>query len=144
MGVPKTVEQARENFETVLPYIRGRYERGVEVAEWEKAAASDEAERNFNTQMSRVLAERLRQAGVRRAGDVKWRSGALTKGAPVITERIRAALDVYATNFGKVYSHVLAKLRELPRRGIDPMANIDARLKPVVETWVRHKLKGRR
>lgn len=141
MGLPKTIEDAKANLETSIAYIPDRYRKSVERASWAEAAASKQAESNFATQMSVVIAEGKRAKGCALAGDAKWREGAMTKGAPVIGARIRASLDVYSKNFGVPYAAVLAELPRLPARTLDPMTNIDNRLKRVVDVFIKNKVR---
>jgi hypothetical protein len=140
---PKTLADARTNLETALTYIPDRYRVGVQRGDWESGATSEAAEKNYAAAMSAVLAKKLRQAGCRGKQDV-WRTGAVEKGAPVIADRIRMALGKYEANFGPVYNAVLSAVKTLPPRGIDPLANIDARLKPVVSAAVKAGKRGRR
>ncbi|MEM2591607.1 MAG: hypothetical protein QXI60_03380 [Thermofilaceae archaeon] len=140
--VPKSLDEARANFEAAIPVIPGRYEAGIRRSTWADAAASDAAEANFAARMQVVLAQKLRAAGIKRAGDAKWREGAVTKGTQRIGPGIQSALDDWQANFGKVYQAVLSTVRALPPRGVDPMQNIDRRLKPVVQAAVRARVRG--
>ena len=141
--VPRSISVARANFEAAAPGVAARYEAGVRSAEWAKYAASDAAEANYAQRVQAAIAAKSRQKGVQRVGDEVWRSGALEKGAAVISARMAAAAGKYETNFEKPYSAVVRMLASLPPRTIDPMANIDRRLKPVVDTFIKNKLRGR-
>lgn len=141
--VPRTIEQARANLEAAIPLIGDRYRMGVESAKWAEAAASDSAEQNYASRMQQVIGTKARQAGVRRVGDAKWRDGALTKGAPIIGTRIQGALNTWQQNFAQPYAAVVRAVQALPPRGIDPIQNVDRRLKPVVQAWVANKVRGR-
>lgn len=138
--VHKTAAEAREHLRDVVPKIGARYEASTARAEWAAAASSTEAEANFATKMAEVLASGKRAARCSEVGDSTYRAGCKTKGAPIIGARITAALDTYMTNFSRVYTPVLATVDALPRKGLDAMANIDARLKPTVAAWIANKL----
>jgi len=138
---PKTIDQARSNLESVIPLIPERYRAGIDRGKWAEAAASDAAEANFAAKMQEVISKKKRAAGVRAAGDQKWKEGALMKGAPVIAQRMTDSLDKWQQNFGKVYAAVLRVLPTLKPRGVDAMANIDNRLKPVVKASIEAKLR---
>jgi len=140
---PKPLDQAKSNFEAAIPGIRAKYEAGIDRARWAEFAASDQAEANFNAAMTEVLTRKLRAAGIRRVGDTKWKTGAIEKGGPVIGARISAALNLWETNFGKVYAAVLRLLPTLKPRTLDPMANIDNRVKPVVRTQIENRVRRR-
>jgi len=133
--VIKTKEQARANFEAAIPYIPARYEIGIKAADWHGPASSDAAEANFNTQMSKVLAEKRRQAKIKEMTNADWQNAAVTKGVPVIGDRIRLALDKWLGTWGPMYDRVVALLGRLPPKGIDFRKNITDRLIPVVEEW---------
>ena len=64
---------------------------------------------------------------------------ALEKGAPVIAERIRAALDKWEKNWAPKYNRVVAVVRNLPPKTLDWNTNIERRLKPVVAAWKGQK-----
>ena len=141
--VPKPVSEARANLETSIATIPKRYRDGVERADWETGAASDQAESNFAEGVSEAVATKSRQSGVRKAGNQKWMDAAITKGAAVIGERVRGSLDAYERNFGQVYDQVLRTVATLPPRTRDSMANIDQRVKPVVQAFKDAALKGK-
>lgn len=139
--VHKTAAEARDHLRDIVPKIGERYKTATARAEWAAGASSDEAEANFSTKMSEVLATKKRQTRCRDTGDAPYRSGCALKGAPIIGARITGALDKYMTNFGQVYAAILPVVDALPRRGLDAMANIDARLKPTVKAWIDNKLR---
>jgi len=64
-----------------------------------------------------------------------WKNSAINKGAPIIGDRIRQALDKWAANFGPKYDQVVARVASLPPKTTDWRANINNRLVPTVETW---------
>ena len=141
MKVHKTPAEAREHLRDSIPKIGQRYEASTQRASWAEAAASEEAENNFNAAMTIALSERKRQTRCRDAGDSVYREGCKLKGVPIIGSRITLALDKYMTNLAKVMTPVLAVVDSLPRRGLDAMANIDNRLKPTVQALIAKKLK---
>lgn len=143
MGTPRTLDQAVANLEQSISLIPSRYEQGINRGKWADAAASDQAETNFNQAMSKALQAKSRQAGVRRVGDNVWRSGALNKGVNRIGPGLSDSLPKYRQNFGTVYTAIVAAVNGLPARGIDPIQNIDRRLKPVVQAAVANKVRGR-
>jgi len=139
--VHKSAAEARDHLRDIVPRIGDRYKAATARAEWASAASSDEAETNFATKMSEVIATKKRARRCSEVGDSEYRRGCADKGAPIIGARISGALDKYFSNFSKVYAPVLAVVDALPRRGLDPMANIDARLKPTVTAWIANKLR---
>lgn len=135
MGVIKSKEEARTNFEAAVSYIPSRYRAGVSKADWQTAASSDQAEANFASAISDAVAKKKRQIGIRAISNADWQSAAINKGAPIIGERIRGSLGKWMANWGPKYDRVASLVPTLPPKTTDPMANIDSRLKRVVEEW---------
>jgi len=133
--VLKTKEEARANFEAAIAYIPSRYEAGIKKADWLTPAGSDQAEANYATAVSEAVAEKRRQKKIREMANVDWQDAAITKGVPIIGERIRAALDTWITEWGPMYDQVVTTIEKLPPKTLDWRANINNRLVPVVETW---------
>jgi len=52
-------------------------------------------------------------------------------------------LDKYEKNFGFVYKKVTDEIPKLKPRTIDPMTNIDTRLKPLVDVMIKAKKERR-
>lgn len=143
MATPRTLDQAVSNLEQSISLIPTRYEQGIQRGKWADNAGSDAAEANFSASMQKVLSSKSRQSGVRRVGDTAWRTGALNKGVNRIGPGLQDGLGKYRENFGKVYGAIVAATNALPARGIDPMQNIEKRLKPVVAAAVANKVRGR-
>tara|TARA_Y100000310_G_scaffold335926_1_gene419174 strand:- start:4005 stop:4439 length:435 start_codon:yes stop_codon:yes gene_type:complete len=141
--VPKPLSEARTNLEQSIPNIQGRYEAGVNRADWVGAASSDQAETNYSQGVAEAVRTKSRAAGVRRAGNQGWLDGAVNKGALVIGQRIQDSLDKWETNFGRVYQHVERLVPTLPAKTRDANSNIDRRLKPVVQVMQANRIRGR-
>ena len=133
--VMKTKEEARANFEASISYIPARYEAGVRKADWQTPAASEQAESNYAAGVSDAVAKKTRQKGVRDTSNSDWQNAAVTKGRPIIGERIRGALGKWAANWGPMYDGVQSKVATLPPKTTDFRANINNRLVPTVEQW---------
>jgi len=133
--MPKTKEEARANFENSIGYIPDRYAKGVARADWLTPAKSDAAEKNYADGVGKAVSNKTRQKAIASMTNEDWKSAATTKGAPIIGERIRAALNDWSANWGPMYDQVVSKVATLPSRTIDWRANINSRLVPVVETW---------
>jgi hypothetical protein len=135
--VLKSKSEARANFEAALAFIPSRYESGVRKADWFTPASSDDAEKNFATAMSDAIAKKKRQAGIKKLSNIAWLNAAVSKGAPVIGERIRAALGKWEAVWGPMYDKITSLVPTLPKRTLDYKANITNRLMKVVEEWKR-------
>lgn len=133
--VSKTKEEARANFENSIGYIPDRYRSGVSKADWLTPAKSDNAEKNYAAGVGAAVSGKFRQKAIASMSNEDWKTAAVNKGAPIIGDRIRGALDKWAANFGPKYDQVVARVAALPPRTTDWRANINSRLVPVVETW---------
>jgi len=137
--VHKTVDEAAKHLGESVSVIPGRYKEATAKAAWEEPASSPQSELNYSAGVSEAIAEGRRVSGIHRAGDTKYRKGCAEKGAGVIGTRITAALGIYRTEFSPILGAMNAASDAAPPRTRDPMANIDARLKPVVAAAIAAK-----
>lgn len=137
--VHKTIDEAAKHLGESVSVIPGRYKEATGKASWEDPASSPQAEANYSAGVSEAIAEGRRVTGIHAAGDTKYRKGCAEKGAPVIGGRITAALSTYRTEFSPILGAMNAASDAAPPRTRDPMANIDARLKPVVAAAIAAK-----
>jgi len=133
--VTKTKEEARANFEASIGYIPDRYRAGVAKADWLTPAKSEAAEKNYADGVSKAISGKTRQKEIAKMTNEDWRTAASNKGAPIIGDRIRGALDKWTANFGPIYDTVVSRVTALPPKTTDWRANINNRLVPVVEQW---------
>jgi len=141
--VPKTIEQGLANYRGSIGTVPNRYIAAVERADWQGPAGSQQAEQNFATKMQEVISTESRRKGVMGTNNAFWRSQSADKGGKAIAGGMTRGADRWAQRFAQPYNAVLGILGSLPPKGTDPMANIDARLKPVVQTFVDNKVRGR-
>ena len=133
--VVKTKEEARANFEASIGYIPARYTSGVQKADWLNPAKSDAAEKNFADGIGKAISNKTRQKEIAKMTNEDWKNAAVNKGAPIIGDRIRGALDKWQTEWGPKYDAVVSKVAALPPKTTDWRNNINTRLVPVVKTW---------
>jgi len=133
--VSKTKEEAKANFEAAIGYIPDRYRAGVSKADWITPAKSDAAEKNFADGVGKAIAQKTRQKEIAKLTNEDWKNGAINKGAPIIGERIRGALNDWMANWGPAYDQVVSRVAALPPKTVDWRANINNRLVPTVEAW---------
>lgn len=129
----KTIEEARRHLEDAVALIGDRFKEGVQKANWQGPASSDQAEANFKASMDKVLAAKKRQAQILATPNTVWQQGAITKGAAIIGERVRGALGKYGTKFGPVLAAMNAASDAARPRTKDWKTNITTRLYPVIE-----------
>ena len=137
--VHKTIDEAAKHLGESVSVIPGRYKEATSKAEWEEPASSPQAETNWAAGLAEAQAAGSRPEGIHRAGNTGYRKGCAEKGAPVIGTRITAALGTYRTEFSPILSAMNSAADAAPARTRDPMANIDARLKPVVAAAIAAK-----
>jgi len=135
----KSLEEAKRHFEEASAVVATRYEEGVRAASWRDKAMSDDAEKNYAGAMSEVIAKKKRAKGIAKVSDDEWRTKAITKGAAVIGDRMRGAVSDYERGFRPYHEVIKSTVETLPAKGLDPMANIDRRLKPLVAALRKKK-----
>jgi len=132
----KTIQQAKENLQRAIPLISERYRQGVESADWQTNAASEQAEQNFAAGVQQAIANKSRQKGIQGVSNQQWREAARVKGANSIGQGIQMGLQRYEQNFAPVLGAMQAAAKALPPRTTDPIANVTARVIPVVQAAV--------
>lgn len=135
--VMKTREEAKANLEAAISFIPDRYSAGVAKADWIGPAKSDQAEKNYADGVGKAVAAKRRQKAISKLSNEDWKNAAISKGAPIIGERIRGALDKYDANWGPMYDRVKSKVSTLPPKTTSWRDNITKRLIPTVEEWRR-------
>jgi len=134
----KTVEEAKANLANSVTYIPDRYKAGVARSDWQTAAGSDQAERNFADSMAKAITAKRRQANVKKVSNSEWQSRAIEKGGAVIGERIRSSLDKQSANWAPIYTAVQSDINRLAPRTTDFRTNITNRVVGTVESWKKH------
>lgn len=133
----KPLEQIKANYRAGATVAPARYKAGVLAADWKGPAASSDAEALFAAKMSEAIAEERRRKGIERKTNADWRDPASNKGAARIGPGMTGAVEKQASGYSP-YKSALEGVT-LPARGADPMANVDARVKPVVAAMVNKK-----
>lgn len=128
----KSITDAKENYEQASSLVPDRYKKGIEnTGDWADKAQSDGAERRYAEGVQKAVSNKTRQKKLRQITNGEWQERALTKGVSTIGSAMRQSSDKWATN-SRPFFDALERLN-LPERTSDAMANIDARLKPVVK-----------
>jgi len=139
MKVHKTIAEARKHLGEAVAVIGPRYAAATAKADWEGPSTTDVAEANYQAGLAEASAADRRRSRIREAGNAKYKVGCEKKGAAVIGPRITAALADYEREMAPILSAMTSAADAAPPRGRDPMANIDARLKPVVNAAIAAK-----
>lgn len=131
----KSAAVSQKNYEDASAYVGTRYTDGIATAEWQRAAIDGQGLYVARMTDPSVLARRASKIG--KVSDGEFKDAAIKKGGPIIGSRMRDAAPKQAREWAPFRS-ALEGL-SLPPRSPDPMANVDARLKPVVRTLVDTK-----
>lgn len=125
--------QIQANYTNAIPVVAERYKAGV-LATNDQKQKSIEGQSLYVQRMqdSNVLARR--QKGIEAVPDGKWQQNALAKGVTRIGEGMRAGAADQANGYEK--TRTALESLTLPPRVADPMANIDNRLKAVVQAVI--------
>ncbi len=133
----KPLSEAKENYRQSASRAGEAYKLGVNRADWKTAAESPEAEQLFATKMQDAISNQSRRKGIQKVTNSQWQNRASTKGGAQISGAMRESVEDWSTGFAP-YAEALEGIN-LPPRSSDPMANIDNRLKLVVQTLVDKK-----
>jgi len=109
-------------------------EKVMRNTSWKERAGSADAENLYGQKVQQAVAERSRQKGLEGVTQEEWRSKASNVGAARIGQGMQNAVGKQAANYEKTRQAFAAL--ELPAKTADPMANIDNRLKKVVQTAI--------
>lgn len=132
MARPKTIQQAADNLNQAAPLVQQRYVQGVQGAEWQSAAASDQAEANYAEGVQRAVARGARRDGIMAVTNAQWQQAAINKGGPRIVSGIQGGLEKYIRNFGPVLQAITAAVSALPPRTTSAQQNVTNRLLPII------------
>lgn len=134
----RTIAEAAANLEQVAKanIIGPRYIAGIKKADWQTAAASEQAELNYASGVQAAITDKRRQAGVMAVSNQDWQTAAEMKGGPIISNRVLGGIAKYTRNFGPILEQVNRTVATLPARTTSPSQNIRARMEPVVQAMV--------
>jgi len=128
----KPLAQIEKNYRDAAGTAASRYRDSIPTVVWQADALEGQSIYEAKMMDPSVLARRATE--IAKVSDSSFRDALLTKGAPVIASRMAAAAPKMASGYAPIRSALEALT--LPPRVVDPMANIDARLKPVVQTMI--------
>lgn len=127
----KTIAQSGQNYEQSISIVPTRYAQGIQMADWKSGVSDPQANTNWKDGVQKAAANDSWKKGVDGVSNEHWKQMAMTKGQSSIAQGMQAGKDKYQQNFAPVLDAIHAAVNSLPPRTTDPMANIDARLKPV-------------
>jgi len=134
----KSSAEIAKKWDDAIGRVPGAYKAGVaRTNDWAEKASSDEAESLWNEKIAEAAAAKRRQKAVSAISNEDWKRAASEKGSARIGAGMTAAKAKRTSNFEPFRSAIEGV--QLPARSADPMANIDARVKPIVSALVETK-----
>lgn len=137
MAKPKTIQQAGENLRMVAQFIGQRYTIGINNADWQGPASSDQAEANYAAGVQAAVASGARREGILNVTNSQWQQAAVSKGSQIIGARITASIDKYMRNFGPILAAMTQEQAQLPPRTVSATQNVQNRLIPIIHAAQR-------
>ena len=134
----KSAGQIDANYKAAIGRVPGAYKSGVmATSDWQEKASSNEAEELWKQKIQEAAAANRRQKAVSQVSNAEWQGKAANVGAARIGAGMSANADKRTRNFEPYRSAIEGV--SLPPRTADPMANVDARVKPIVGALVDTK-----
>lgn len=134
----KSSADIAKKWEDAIGRVPASYKSGVSrTTDWAEKASSEDAETLWKQKIDEAAAAKRRQKAVAAVSNEEWKKAASEKGAARIGAGMTAAKSKRTTNFEPYRSAIEGV--SLPAKTADPMANIDARVKPVVSALVETK-----
>lgn len=124
------------NYNAAIGRVPGAYKTGVEqTSGWQASAMAGET--LYGQKVQEAVANRSRERGISRVSDSEWKTAAAGKGAARIGQGMQASAPKYASAMGEVLSVIEGV--SIAARSADPMANVDGRVKPIVQALADYK-----
>ena len=134
----KSAGQIDANYKAAIGRVPNAYKTGVmATSDWAEKASSSEAEDLYAAKIAEAVAAKRRQKAVSAVSNSEWQGKAANVGAARIGAGMSANADKRTRNFEPFRSAIEGV--SLPPRTADPMANVDARVKPIVSALVETK-----
>lgn len=130
----------RAAYERSIGSVPASYKAGVEATQgWQQSALQGQTLYEQRMQDQNVL--RRRANSLQKVTDAEWK----TKASQVGSQRIASGMQAGAAKQAANYEPIAEALRavNLPARTGDAMANIDARVKPIVQAAINASPKNR-
>jgi len=126
----KGIEATMKNWTGAIGNVPGKYKTGIQGATdtIEKAIA---AEGLYAAKMQEAIANGARVKGLQKTSTAEWKQRAMDLGSA----RIAAGMTAAEPKMRKGIANVLSTIESttIGERTADPMANVDARVKPLVK-----------
>jgi len=134
----KSASEIDSNYKGAIGRVPEAYKKGVQrTTDWQERASSESAETNYAAGVSEAAAAKRRQKAVSQVSNAEWQNAAANKGATRIGTGMTAGAEKRARNFEPYRSAIEGT--SIPDRTTDPIANVDNRVKPIVQALVDTK-----
>jgi len=134
----KSAAEIDKRYKDAISRVPANYKAGVQATtHWQERAASPEAEELWKAKIAEAAAASRRQKAVSQVSNSEWQQKAANIGATRIGAGMSAGADKRTRNFEPYRSAIEGT--NLPARSVDPMANIDNRVKGIVKALVDTK-----
>ena len=134
----KSAGQIDANYKAAIGRVPGAYKSGVmATTDWQEKAGSEESESLWAEKIAEAAAAKRRQNAINAVSNADWQGKAANVGAARIGAGMTANADKRTRNFEPFRGAIEGV--SLPPRTADPMANVDARVKPIVSALVDTK-----
>lgn len=134
----KSSAEIAKKWDEAIGRVPGAYKSGVAATtDWAEKATSDEAENLYKEKLAESMAAGRRQKALGAVSNEEWKKAAVDKGSARIGAGMSAAKGKRTSNFEPYRSAIEGV--SLPPKTADAMANIDARVKPIVNALVETK-----
>ena len=134
----KSAGQIDVAYKASIGTVPGKYKAGVQATtDWAEKAASSEAEDLWAAKVAEAASVKRRQKAVSQVSNSEWQGAAANKGSARIASGMTAGADKRMRKFEPFRTAIEGV--SLPPKTADPMANVDARVKPIVSALVETK-----
>lgn len=132
----KSQAEIASNFVDSIPRVAAPYKKGVQnTTDWQEKAIAGQSLYEAKMQDASVLARRGK--AIANVSNADWQNKAVKLGAARIGPGMLENADKRTKNYEPVRQAIEGVT--LPERTADPMANIDARVKPMVQAMMDAK-----
>lgn len=139
VNVP-TKEQRKAAYLGSIGSVPAKYKQGIESTQgWKDAALAGQGLYEQRMQDSSVL--RRRANALQKTSEQDWKSAASQVGSQRIASGMQAGAEKQAANYEPIAEAIRGV--NLPARTADAMANIDGRVKPIVQAAINASPKNR-
>ena len=127
----KPQSEITENFIAGASRAPAKYKKGVQRADWQTPASSEEAETNYGAGVQEAVSNRTRQKGIQNVSNADWQRNASTIGAERIGRGMANASGKQAAKWAPYRSFLEGV--SLPAKSRNATENIQNRSIPIAQ-----------